>query len=467
MAETADALVLFGITGDLARRKLFRALYALELHGRLNFPVVGVASSPWSEDELRAHVREAVASQLSLDDHVFDDLARRLRYVSGDYTSPSTFQALNECLGNAERIVCYLAIPPSMFPTVIEGLVSVGRTEGTTMVLEKPFGRDLTSARELNAMLHQHFPEDHIFRIDHFLGKEPVQNLLVYRFANTLLEPLWNRRYIRGVQVTMSETFGVDGRGQFYDNVGVLRDVVQNHLLEVVTLLAMEPPIDASPTSLCDERVKVMRAIRSLTPHDIVRGQYTGYLEEEGVDAASTTETFVAMRLHIDSWRWAGVPWFIRAGKSLRRTATEATVELQLPPRLLFPDAEYEPEPNQIRFRLHPEDVISLRTQAKLPGEQLVTRSVTLAVDHGKALGAGQDAYERLLADALEGDTSLFAREDSVEEAWRIVQPVLDDPPDVVEYPEGSWGPEEAAWLLDGWHWVEPGEHPGIDAGSA
>ncbi len=450
----ADALILFGVTGDLARKRLFSALYSLTAAGQLDMPVIGVASSPWDDETLRSRARQALEEAgHEIDEAVFARLASNLCYVAGDYRRASTFSEIAGRLNGRTCTVSYLAIPPSLFDDVIEGLASVGLNESGRVVLEKPFGRDTASAVELGEIVHRHYPEDRVYRIDHFLGKEAVQNLMVFRFANTVLEPIWNRHYVRGVQITMTEDFGVEGRGSFYDSVGTLRDVVQNHLLQMLTLLAMEPPASEHPDALRDERVKVLRAIRRLEPSDIVRGQYRGYLDEAGVAPGSDTETYVAVRLEVDSWRWAGVPWIIRAGKGLTSTVTEATVEFARPPRLLFAQTSYLPGPNRLTFRTKPDEDIALSMQAKVPGPEMVSGPTELHLQHDRA--RGRDAYDRLLGDALRGDPALFAREDGVMEAWRIVERVLTDHPSALPYERGSWGPAAADELLGpDWEWI-------------
>jgi glucose-6-phosphate 1-dehydrogenase len=450
-----DALVLFGASGDLSRRKLFPALYELERHGRLDVPVIGVGRTDLTDEGFKEHGRSALEEFAGeLDVAVVERLIARLRFVSGDYRDMATFDLLAKTLDGAEHPVAYLAVPPSLFDDVATGLAHAALNIGGRIIVEKPFGRDHASAVELNEILHRHFDESAVFRIDHFLGKEPVQNLMVFRFANGILEPVWNRNHISSVQITMAESFGIEGRGGFYDDVGALRDVVQNHLLQIISLLAMEPPVSAHPDALRDEKVKVMRATRSLTADDIVRGQYVGYLEEDGVPADSDTETFVCVRLWIDSWRWAGVPFVIRAGKGLASTITEAVVEFHEPPSAIF-DEGGAPTANMLRFQMKPEDVITLTMQAKVPGLGMVARPVDLEVDYEEALGGdGAEAYERLLGDALAGDARLFARQDGVEESWRIVEDVLTDRPASLPYARDSWGPVGADRLLpDGACW--------------
>lgn len=416
-------------------------------------PVVGVASSQWDDDQLARHARKSLEEAGDpIDEGVFQKLAANLTYVAGDYRDRQTYVDISRRVGADVCSVAYLAIPPDLFDDVVTGLAAVQLNRIGRLVVEKPFGRDTASARQLNQIVHRHYAEDRVYRIDHFLGKEAVQNLMVFRFSNTVLEPVWNRHYVRGVQITLAEEFGVERRGAFYEGVGAIRDVIQNHLLQVLSVLAMEPPVSVNADALRNERVKVLEAIRSLTPDDLVRGQYEGYRDEAGVADDSDIETYAAVRLEVGSWRWAGVPWIIRAGKGLASTVTEAVVEFVRPPRPLFTAAEHRPGPNRLTFRTKPDVEINLSLQAKTPGPGMVSGPIELHLQHNRT--QGRDPYDRLIGDALRGDQTLFARQDEVMEAWRVVNGLLADDGPVLPYRRGTWGPQEADDLLgEDWSW--------------
>ncbi len=454
--QACDAFVLFGATGDLAHKKIFPSLYAMEQRGHLKVPIIGIARDEEKAEALSARARDGIEKfgEGTIDEAVFARLSDRISYVSGDYSDSKTFDRLKQALGDSKRPLHYLAIPPTIFEMVSQALEASGCATNASVVVEKPFGRDLKSAMELNKVVHEVFPEENIYRIDHFLGKEPVLNLNYFRFGNVFMEPIWNRNNVKSVQITMAEDFGVQGRGAFYDEAGTIRDVVQNHLMQILAILAMDPPSNRDEETLRDAKVRLFNSIKPLTGDDIVRGQFRGFLDEPGVKPDSRTETFVALRLHIDSWRWADVPFYIRAGKCLPITSTEVVVEMKQPPQQLFEDC-HRNERNYFRFQFNPNTIIAIGARAKKVGEEMVGEQIEMVAQHEQP--DQMTAYERLIGDAMSGEAGLFARVDEVESAWEVVDPVLDQSTPVHVYEPGTWGPKEADALLHpGMKWRAP-----------